>query len=150
MMWYSLKHLSVAFLMSTNNISFFFFFFLRNNKNVSHFWLEKQQHLIWSHVFIILILYSLKRSMSPYFEKDIISIENVQSHAMRLVKSVSHLGYADRLKTLGLPMLEYRREPSKMIDVYKIVNNIDKVDKSKFFTMATNTTRGHSKKLFKK
>ena len=37
-----------------------------------------------------------------------------------------------------------------MIQVYKIVNNIDKVDKSKFFTMASNTiTSGYSKKLFK-
>ena len=37
-----------------------------------------------------------------------------------------------------------------MIQVYKTVNNIDKVDKSKFFTMASNTTtRGHSKELFK-
>ena len=56
---------------------------------------------------------------------------------MRLVKSVSHLGYGDRLKTLGLPTLEYRRERSDMIQVYKLKNNTDKVDKSIFFTMAT-------------
>ena len=63
----------------------------------------------------------------------------------------TQLRYANRLRTLGLPTLEYRRERSDMIQVYKIVNNIDKVDKSKFFTMASNTiTRGHSKKkLFK-
>ena len=38
-----------------------------------------------------------------------------------------------------------------MIQVYKIVNNIDKVDKSNVFTKASNTTtRGHSKKkMFK-
>ena len=81
--------------------------------------------------------------VSTLQKKDIISTENVQRRATRLVKSVSHLGYVDRLRTLGLPTLEYRRERSDMIQMYKIVNNIDKVDKSKFFT------RGHSKKLFK-
>ena len=70
---------------------------------------------------------------SPHFKKDIISIENVQRREKRFVKSVSNLGYADRLKTLGLPTLEYRRERSDMIQVYKIVNYIDKVDKSDFF-----------------
>ena len=44
---------------------------------------------------------------SPHFKKDIISTENVQRRATHLVKSVSHLCYADRLKTLGLPTLEY-------------------------------------------
>ena len=37
-----------------------------------------------------------------------------------------------------------------MIQVYKIINNIDCVDQDKFFTMSLNrTTRGHSKKIFK-
>ena len=79
--------------------------------------------------------YTMPVIRPPRSKKDIISIENVQRRATHLVKSVSHLGYADRLKTLGLPTLEYRRERGDMIQVYKIVNNIDKVDKSKVFTM---------------
>ena len=70
--------------------------------------------------------------MVSTLQKDIISIENVQRRATRLVKSVSHLGYADRLRTLGLPTLEYIRERSDMIQVYNIVNNMDKLDMSKF------------------
>ena len=54
---------------------------------------------------------------------------------------------------LGLPSLEYRRDRADMIQVYKILHDIDNVDKNKLFTMSTGTytaTRGHSLKLFKK
>ena len=55
------------------------------------------------------------------------------------------------MRTLGLPSLEYRRERSDMIQVYKIMHGIDKVDKDKFFTVNRySATRGHSLKLFKK
>ena len=72
---------------------------------------------------------------SPMFKKDKILIENVQRRATRLVKCLKHFSYEDRLKTLGLPSLEYRRERSDMIQVYKIMHGIDKVDMDKFFTV---------------
>ena len=51
---------------------------------------------------------------------------------------------------LGLPTLEYRRDRADQIQVYKILHNIDKVDKEKLFTMSKYTrTRGHPLKLFK-
>ena len=85
------------------------------------------------------------------FKKDKLLIENVQRRATRLVKCLKHLSYKDRLKTLGLPSLEYRRERSDMIQVYKIMHGIDKVDKDKFFTVNRySATRGHSLKLLKK
>ena len=88
---------------------------------------------------------------SPMFKKDKILIENVQRRATRLVKSIKHLSYEDRLKTLGLPSLEYRRERSDMIQVYKILHGIDRVDEDKFFTLnRLAATRGHSLKLYKK
>ena len=88
---------------------------------------------------------------SPMFKKDKILIENVQRRATRLVKCLKHFSYEDRLKTLGLPSLEYRRERSDMIQIYKIMHGIDKVDKDKFFTVNRySATRGHSLKLFKK
>ena len=46
---------------------------------------------------------------SPLYKKDKITIENVQRRATRLVKSVKHLPYPERLKKLGLPTLDYRR-----------------------------------------
>ena len=68
------------------------------------------------------------------FKKDKILLENVQRRATRLVKRLRHISYEDRLRTLGLPSLEYRRERSDMIQVYKIMHGIDKVDKDKFFS----------------
>ena len=88
---------------------------------------------------------------SPMFKKDKILIENVQRRATRLVKCLKQLSYEDRLKTLGLPSLEYRRERSDMIQVYKIMHGIDKVDKDKFFTVNRySAMRGYSLKFFKK
>ncbi len=80
-----------------------------------------------------------------------ISIENVQRRATKLVSNINHLPYNERLKTLGIPSLEYRRQRADMIQVYKIIEGIDKVEENHFFTRATYiTTRGHSRKLFKK
>ena len=65
-----------------------------------------------------------------------------------LVKSIRHFSYEERLRALGLPSLEYRRERADMIQFYKIMHDIDKIDKDKFSTMHTyGATRGHS--LFK-
>ena len=47
---------------------------------------------------------------SPVFKKDMIALENVQRRATKLVKSIAHLSYSDRLRKLGLPSLEYRRK----------------------------------------
>ncbi|MEW8547929.1 MAG: reverse transcriptase family protein, partial [Candidatus Thiodiazotropha sp.] len=87
---------------------------------------------------------------SPIYKKDKIIIENVQRRATRLVKSISHMSYENRLRELGLPTLEYRRLRADMVQVYKILNGIDKIDVDKLFTMASHRrTRGHSLKLFK-
>ena len=87
---------------------------------------------------------------SPVYKKDRIAIENVQRRATKLVKSISHLPYNDRLRVLGLPTLKYRRERADVTQVYKILHSIDKVDKSKLFTLSEYTaTRGHSLKFFK-
>ena len=54
--------------------------------------------------------------------------------------------YHERLKSLGLSSLECRR-----LRNYKIVRDIDKVDKDKLFTINNDTrTRGHKYKLFKR
>ena len=87
---------------------------------------------------------------SPLYKKDRIAIENVQRRATRLVRACKNLSYPERLRKLGLPTLEYRRQRADMVQVYKILNDIDKVDKAKLFSMATyNRTRGHPLKLFK-
>ena len=51
--------------------------------------------------------------------EDMIAIENVQRSAKKLVSSILiYLPYQERLKNLGLPSLEYRRERAYLIEVY--------------------------------
>ena len=74
-----------------------------------------------------------------------------QRLATRSVTSLKHLSYSEHLKPLGLPTLEYRRDRADMIQGYKILNGIDKVDKDSLFTMPTyQSTSGHPLKIFKK
>ena len=87
---------------------------------------------------------------SPMYKKDAIILENTQRRATKMVNSLKELSYEARLKKLGLPSLEYRRLRSDIIEVYKILNQLDRVSINKFFTvMDETTTRGNSLKLFK-
>ena len=74
---------------------------------------------------------------SPLYKKDRIQIENVQRRATRIVPSLKGLNYSERLKRLGLPTLEYRRDRADMVEVYKILNKIDLANKDKLFELAT-------------
>ena len=77
-------------------------------------------------------------------------IEKVQRRATKLVRSISHLPYSTRLKHLKLDSLVYRRRRSDVIQVYRILKEIDNIDSASFFTMNQDTrTRGHSLKLSK-
>ena len=84
-----------------------------------------------------------------YWGINCITLENVQRRATCLVNSLSGRTYEDRLKILGLSTLEYRRLKADVIQVYKILNQIDRVDIDKFFNMSELSTRGNSLKIFK-
>ncbi|MES9905973.1 MAG: reverse transcriptase family protein [Sedimenticola sp.] len=87
---------------------------------------------------------------SPLLKKDRIAIENVQRRATKMVNGFRNYSYQERLLKLGLPSLEYRRDRSDLLQAYKIIYGIDKLDKHKMFTMATyNRTRGHTLKIYK-
>lgn len=47
---------------------------------------------------------------------------------------MSHLPYSERLKSLRLPSLEYKMEKPDVVEVYKIMNQINIINKDKFFT----------------
>ena len=77
-------------------------------------------------------------------------LENVQRRATELVATCRNLSYPERLRKLGLPTLEYRRERADLIQVFKILNGIDCIERDKLFTSAQYTpTRGHAFKLYK-
>lgn len=70
---------------------------------------------------------------SPRLKKDKIAIENVQRRATKVLSNISHLPYHERLKSLGLPSLEYRRERADMIQVFRIKSGLDHLDQNCFF-----------------
>ena len=64
---------------------------------------------------------------NTYLKNDKVNIENAQRRAMRLVPGIRKFGYSNRLKILNIPTLEYKKEPGRMIEVYKIRNGINDV-----------------------
>ena len=86
----------------------------------------------------------------PHYVMDTKAVERVQRRATKLVKVIKELPYTERLKYLQIPSLYYRRKRGDMIQVYKILNNIDRVNPEQFFQILDNrTTRGHHLKIFK-
>ena len=77
-------------------------------------------------------------------------VERVQRRATRLVASVKHRPYEERLEVLKLPSLFYRRRSGVMIQVYRIINGGVDLSPDEFFTpAASDRTRGHQWKLQK-
>ena len=48
-----------------------------------------------------------------------------------MLQSLRGKTYPERLKILGLPTLEYRKERADMVQVYKIMNDIDMINAEK-------------------
>ena len=55
-------------------------------------------------------------------------LEKLQRRATRLIPSLSHLSYCERLRELGLPTLKYRRLRSSLIFLYKYTHNLVDID----------------------
>jgi hypothetical protein len=87
---------------------------------------------------------------SPHLRKDVVKIEKVQRRATKLIPSLRNLPYEDRLKKLNLTTLEQRRIRMDMMEIYKILHSIDKLDYHKYISISNNITRGNGIKLRKK
>ena len=87
---------------------------------------------------------------SPRFIADMKKVEGVQRRATKTIPHLQDKPYQECLKTLKIYSMEYRRKQGDMIQVYKLLHDVDRVEKSIFFTMSLYTgTRGHSKNMFK-
>ena len=71
----------------------------------------------------------------------------MQRRATKLVKGLENFTYEERLKKLELPSLEHRRRRSDMLQVFKIITQLERMEAQNFFTPSTSYTRGHSKKI---
>ena len=65
---------------------------------------------------------------SPHLKYNIDSIERVQRRATKIIPSLRHLSYTDRLKKLNLETLEYRRKRADLLETYRILNGIHTLD----------------------
>jgi hypothetical protein len=87
----------------------------------------------------------------PRRKKDIITLENVQRRATKLVPGLRNLTYQERLKKLNIPTLVYRRLRGDMIEMYKMISGaydeqvMPPVDTQA--EEASYNTRGHRYKL---
>ena len=86
---------------------------------------------------------------SPIYQKDIQKIESIQRRATKLVLGMESKTYEERLKTLELPTLIYRRARGDMIQVYKYLHKLNKCPEDMFELAGEGRTRGHSYKLKK-
>lgn len=89
---------------------------------------------------------------SPHKKKHIKKLERLQRIATKMVPGLRGKSYEERLQALNLTTLEQRRERGDLIQVYKLINRLDRVDNENLFLSEESTgrnTRTHSKKLRK-
>ncbi|XP_072443501.1 RNA-directed DNA polymerase from mobile element jockey isoform X1 [Chiloscyllium punctatum] len=85
---------------------------------------------------------------SPHFRKDVEALERVQRRFTRMLPGMENRSYEDRLRVLGLFSLERRRMTGDLIEVYKIIRGIDRVDSQRLFPwVQQSVTRGHKFKV---
>ena len=86
----------------------------------------------------------------PHFQADIIKVESVERRATKMICGLTNLTYQERLKTLKLRSLVYRRRRGNMIQIFNILNDYLRIDKNQFFKIREGSrTRGHGNKIFK-
>ena len=117
---------------------------LRIIKNPFHE-LTKDNFIILYKAFIRPILEYCCTTWAPHFIKDHKEIEKVHKRA---TKSISQLPYGERLKKLSLTTLYYRRQRVDVIQEFRIIKSIDKLDIG-FFKLNSRPSRYNSLKLSK-
>ena len=88
----------------------------------------------------------------PYCKKhiDLDTIERIQRRATKIIPELRDLSYEERLKECGLTTLETRRLRGDQIEVFKILNGYENVDRNMFLSLKKDSrTRGHEVKLVK-
>ena len=86
----------------------------------------------------------------PYRKKDIDTLERIQRRATKMIPELRDLSYEERLKECGLTTLETRRLRGDQIEILKILNGYENIDRNMFFSLNKDSrTRGHEVKLVK-
>ena len=72
---------------------------------------------------------------APWTEKDKGALEAVQQRMVRMVTNVRGDSYEEKLADLGITTLEERRRRGDLIEAFKTVKGINKVDKHTWFPL---------------
>ena len=84
----------------------------------------------------------------PCYIGDLKLVEGVQRRATKLIPNLYDKPYQERLRELRLPSMEYRRKRGDMIQCYKIMNGLVRLDLNDLFTpITTVNTRGHHQRV---
>ena len=85
----------------------------------------------------------------PRYKGDEEQLESVQRRMSKLIPDLKNLDYVQRLKSLKLPSLYYRRARGDMIECFKYMSDIYNVPGDLLPRADSTNTRGHSLKLKK-
>ena len=87
--------------------------------------------------------------MKAKYYIDVTLVEKVQRRATKCVPGLKELNYEERLKSMNLPSLSYRRKRGDLIEAYKLTHGYYSTNKNLLILDKTNRTRGHSYKVEK-
>lgn len=73
----------------------------------------------------------------PWTDADCDALEKVQRRAVRMICDVKGSTYEEKLKDAKLMLLKERRMRGDLIEVFKVMKGISKVDKNNWFDMVT-------------
>ena len=86
-----------------------------------------------------------ERFWAPHLRKDVLALERVQRRFTRMSPGMKSLSYEKWLRGLGLYSLEFRRMRKDLIETYRILRGLDRVDVGKMFPLVGKARiRGHS------
>ena len=85
---------------------------------------------------------------APYLRKDVLALEGVQRRFTRMIPGMKGLSYEERLRSLGLYSMEFRRMRGDRIEIYRILRSLDRVDVDRMFPLVEKTrNKGHNLRL---
>ena len=95
-------------------------------------------------------LFTTRHHRRLYRKKDIDKLERIQRRATKMISELRDLIYESRLLQCSLTTRETRRLRGDQIEVFKIVNGYEDVDRNMFFKLKEGSrTRGHKAALVK-
>ena len=71
----------------------------------------------------------------PVYIGDLHKLEKIQRGATKMIYSIKNLPYEQRLRTLKLPSLIYRRRRGDMIQMFKTMEGLVRIDHTLLFTI---------------